>query len=91
MTAPYITVTPTVMDGTVVRWFTNQRDMDRCQAAISASRRGVLSDGYITPELFDPAWAAHLALKAGVDVEHLATHRHQGITGPFVPVEPVTA
>lgn len=81
----FVTVTPTIMDGTVVRWFTTAYAMEDCRPVVSASREGVSGHhGHITPELFDAAWAAHLAIKAGQDVNHLATHRRRGVfSGPF--------
>jgi hypothetical protein len=87
-----VTVTPTIMDGTVVRWYAHERDLDHYQPAVSASRDGVMGhDTFITPELFDAAWAAHLAIKIGADVSHLATHRKRGLMGAYEHIEPLVA
>lgn len=82
-----VTVTPTIMDGNVVRW---HRGPGEGRVIISASRNGVMGHGdYIAPGLFDRAWTATLAIANGQDVNHLATHRRRGITGPLVPIEPL--
>jgi hypothetical protein len=81
---PVVTVTATIMDGTVARWYRTETELAWGNETISASRNGVHGhSGHITPELFDAAWTAHLALKNGADIGHLATHRRRGLTGPY--------
>lgn len=88
ITTPCVTITPTICDGIVVRWYGSENAMRRGSEIVSASRNGVCGHGgYITPEMFVQAWAAHLALKSGRDVSHLATHRSLGIfSDEYVPV-----
>lgn len=85
-----VTVTPTIMSGTVVRWFPSEEAMRSVSPAISASRDGVMGHGghYLTPDLFQGAWDAHLAIKRGDTVAHLATHRHAGLfSGEYERIE----
>jgi hypothetical protein len=92
MTAPVVTVTPTILDGTVARWYHNETHLAWHRETISASRNGVMGHGtYITPDTFDAAWTAHLALKNGHDIGHLATHRRRGLTGPYEPIDALQA
>ncbi len=80
-----VTVTPTIMDGLVVRWY---RDLDAAQAGgaiasmASASRNGVLVHGYLheVPErVLAEARRAHRLLSerrdADDEVRAMATHR----------------
>lgn len=89
MSTYLVTVTPTIMDGQVVRWYPSEAALENHSEAISASRNAVMAcDGHpITPELFDAAWTAHLALKNKGDLSHLATHRQRGFLGSYEPVE----
>lgn len=85
MSGVCVTVTPTIGDGTVVRWYASEAAMDYMQPTISASRNGVLGHGgdYISGEVFTAAWAAHQRLAQGLDVDDLATHRRHGLMGPY--------
>lgn len=92
--SPVITVTVTVMDGTVVRWFRDLNAAENMRAAVSASRNGVsIHAEYLTdvPKLWvDAALEAYGELKVNRDVNlsGMATHRHRGaMNGPLVPVE----
>ena len=87
-----VTVTPTIMDGTVVRWYCSEQALMYGNAALSASRHCVMGHGgHITPELFEAAWAAHLAITRGEDVQHLATHtRTRLFGGEWEPVTEAT-
>lgn len=84
----FVTSTPTICDGTVVRWFGSEEAMRYSNPVISASRNGVMGGSrFITPELFHVAWEAHLAIKRGDDVSHLVTHRSKRLLGDeYVPV-----
>ena len=74
-----VTVTPTIMDGTVVRWHEGRPER---KEVISASRNAVVSHGgRLTPSLFNAAWSAHRALAHGEDVRHLATHERTRLFG----------
>lgn len=91
MSTYYVTVTPTIMDGTVVRWFGSEEAMRSVRPIVSASRNRVSghSGGEITPELFEAAWSAHQALKRGDNgaVVPLETHRSRGfLSDEYEPV-----
>jgi hypothetical protein len=75
-----VTVTPTIMDGTVVRW--HEGNDPTKPEVISASRNAVVGHGgQITPPLFQAAWAAHSALVRGDSVRDLATHERTRVFG----------
>lgn len=84
------TVTPTIQDGTVVRWY---RDMASAQSRaelVSASRNGVLIHGYlheVPSGVLLLAKGAHEVLRAhpAADLSHLATHRRR-IGGRLDPI-----
>lgn len=77
-----VIVTPTVMDGTVVRWY--RADGGPGEAVLSASRNGVKVRAYLheVEEALPAARAVYETLRAdrNADVSHLATHRW---AGPF--------
>lgn len=85
-----VTVTPTLMDGSTVRWYARPSDvLDRIDPTVSVSRHGVRIGTYLhhVPEdVLATAQAAYEALRAdpNVDLSHLATHRRQGLFGPLV-------
>jgi hypothetical protein len=88
MTTRVVTVTPTIMDGTVVRWHRSWANAENpaIVSIISASRNGVMGGGdYIAPGEWMAAWGAHVALLSdqNADLEHLATHRKKGLMGPL--------
>jgi hypothetical protein len=77
-------VTPTIMDGTVVRWYRDQADAEAVRPMASASRNRVELDEHLIPaelraRVTDAANAAHRELAANrrADVDHYATHRHE--------------
>ncbi|RAN92645.1 hypothetical protein GAR05_06137 [Micromonospora saelicesensis] len=90
-----VTVTPTIGDGTVVRWYYTESDAEQpgIEPVISASRNGVrigvffhqLPDG-----LFATAQETYEQLRrdSNADVKHLATHRRRNLFGPLEPVPP---
>lgn len=94
MNDPVVTVTATVIDGTVVRWHRSLTAAANHRPAVSASRSGVcVHDRYLTdvPEdWLTAARAVYEALRFDRDayVGHLATHRPQGFpNGPLEPVQ----
>ena len=91
MTEDYVvTVTPTIMSGTVVRWFTGVEAAERCRPFLSASRYEVVThvEGVTTPELREQANAVQDALIKGDRdaAKRLETHRRRGLTGPIEPL-----
>jgi hypothetical protein len=92
-----VTVTPTVMDGTVVRWYAGDDPDSIGSPQVSVSRYGVLVNGYLheVPEsVLNQAKQLHEGWQrdrnAWPDVEKLATHRRKGLLGPLVPIEKVS-
>ena len=88
---PVITMTSTVMSGTVVRWHRSLSAAENVSPVLSASRDGVMIHGdqflaRIPQEWVDAANQAHRDLAAGRDVRDLATHSHRGFMGPLEPV-----
>jgi hypothetical protein len=88
-----VIVTPTIMDGTVVRWY---RSLDTAQNRVemaSASRNGVMISGYVhdVPAcVLAAAGRAWEQLRRGGPSDavcQLATHRRsRGLFGPLEPV-----
>lgn len=91
-----VTVTPTVMDGTVVRWYHDADrldDLDAIRPMLSASRNGVMVGTYlhqVPTVLLAAAQDAYETLRRdrGADLRHLATHRSKAMFGPLEPVTP---
>lgn len=88
-----VTVTPTIMDGVVVRWYHTLADADHPGplAVVSASRNGVRVNGYldeIPDEVMATARHVHatLAKDRDADFGHLATHRRARLFGLLEPV-----
>lgn len=76
------TVTPTIMDGTVVRWYRSEIAAEMHRVMVSASRNGVqvgehLTNGEVPVEVMDRANAAHemLIASSDADLSGWATHR----------------
>lgn len=89
-----VTVTQTVMDGTVVRWHASLHAAETLRPILSAARRGVkVHDAYLHEVPATTLRAANEAYEAlrrdrKADVTHLATHRNSVVSnGPLVPVE----
>lgn len=90
---PVVVATPTVLDGTVVRWYRSMAAYAHGQASVSASRVrvSVHDDEYQT---LPPEWVAlatdvhrQLARDPRADVGHVATHRHRMAFGTsLVPI-----
>lgn len=92
MSDPVVIVTPTVMDGTVVRWYRSVAAAEQVRASLSASRRGVAVHAEFLTDI-PSAWVeqavqAHQALAANprADLSGLATHHRKFMNGPIVPV-----
>jgi hypothetical protein len=88
---PVITVTPTVMDGTVVRWYTGELAAEQGRPLVSASRNGVMIHGDVYIHDLPTSWLeaaqdAHVRIRAGQDVGGLATHRHPFGSRELIPV-----
>lgn len=88
-----VIVAPTIMDGTVVRWYRSVAAAETSRASVSASRRGVaIHEEFLTD--IPPAWVqeaeqAHRALAGNsrADLNRMATHHHRKfMNGPIVPV-----
>jgi hypothetical protein len=79
--------TPTVMDGTVVRWYADLAAHERGEEVASASRNGVRLAEDVHPRIRDAAEAAHreLARNRDADVRHYTTHTGSRRDG-LVPV-----
>lgn len=91
MTDTVVTITPTIMDGTVLRWYPSLASAERDPrfAIASASRNAVeFYTDNVHPRIRDAAQAAHRELSANrnADVRHYATHQHEAMFGPLVPV-----
>lgn len=89
-----VTVTPTIMDGTVVRWYYDETplaELSSHQPQVSASRHGVLVHAYLhtLPDgLLTLAQdvCRQLQRDRDADVRHLATHRRRSLFGPYEPI-----
>jgi hypothetical protein len=88
-----VTVTATVMDGTVVRWHASERAEALGREQVSVSRNGVLVNGYLheVPEdVLTMAQEIHRGWQnnrnAWPDIGKLATHRRRGVLGPLEPI-----
>lgn len=89
---PVVVVTPTVMDGTVVRWYRDLYAYDNGREYLSASRKGVRVNIFLHDVPAGDMAAAqrtYEALKANpdADMKSLATHRGSGLVGPLVEVD----
>lgn len=88
-----VIVTPTIMDGTVVRWYRAVEHVDYHHGEVlSASRNGVLvcSSAYlhtIPPEWISDATVIWQALRIGKDVSRWATHRTRFGRSEVEPIE----
>jgi len=83
-----VIVTPTILDGQVVRWYASEEAAQYGQEILSASRRGVQVEGFlhdVPDDVLTQARDAHRVLAAGGDVGHLATHRKERF-GDLVPI-----
>lgn len=84
-----VIITPTIMDGQVVRWYITESAARNGDESLSASRNGVRVFGYlddIPAEVLEQAKAAYETLRAGGDVEELATHRMRMFSRLLEPI-----
>ena len=90
-TDPWVVVVDhTVMDGQVVRWYRTEQEAATGREVMSASRNGVLVNGFlqtIPPNLLTIAEDLRQALRAGRDVRHAATHERQLRGGTLRKIE----
>ena len=87
---PVVTVTPTIMDGTVVRWYASLADAEAHRPTVSASRNCVLEHLEDVPADWRAAAdAAHFAMRFNrhADMSSLATHTKTRFMGPLAPVD----
>lgn len=80
-------VTPTIMDGPVVRWYADETAVEERRELASASRHGVVHVVGISPTVAVVAAAAYSELRRNpfADVRHYATHT-KPLFGPPVPI-----
>lgn len=92
-----VTVTPTIMSGTVVRWYPNEAAEASHGPHVSASRDAVMIHGTLTFPPDDDGWfraalaAAHDAYQTlladpKADMSHLATHRRRLFDRELTPI-----
>lgn len=89
---PVVTVTPTIMDGTVVRWHAGGSAEEAGRALVSASHSGVMIHGDVFLHDLPAAWLeaaqdACARIKGGRDVSRLATHRRPFGSRTLIPVD----
>jgi hypothetical protein len=79
-------ITPTIMDGTVVRWYADEAG--ETQLASASRNRLEFYAEHVPADVRDAAAGAHLELSRdrNADVRHYATHEHQGLFGPLTPI-----
>ena len=87
-----VIVTPTILDGTVVRWYEDVEAVKYGGEVLSASRNGVMVFGYLTR--IPAAWITDatgawekLAADRDADVSGLATHRTRFGRGEVEPID----
>jgi hypothetical protein len=76
-----VIITPTIMDGRVVRWYQSLNAAEQSNEIVSASRNGVRVECFVSPDgveslvaLIREARKAADLIRSGKDVSHLATH-----------------
>ena len=95
---PIVTVTPTVMDGLVVRWYADLDAAQNCHEMASASRNGVRIASRMGGNLYQtPAAVLDQAIRANEilrrrgepddEVRAMATHRRRRLFG--MDLEPI--
>jgi hypothetical protein len=85
-----VIVTPTIMDGQVIRWYATRDAAENGDEMLSASRNGVRIKVYLddVPEdVLGQAKAAYKELRSGGDASALATHRMGLFSRVLTPVE----
>lgn len=85
-----VTITPTVLDGTVLRWYDTEDDRgEHPVMSVSRTRVEVYRKGAIDPAALLAACQAHAALKANrnADVRRYATHMRLHPNRPLIPLK----
>ena len=92
-----VVITPTFMDGPVVRWYRSEAAARHGGEIMSASRNGVLVSGYlheVPADAIADAQQAYRSLARRIygadtpgDVAVLATHRGSVLAGTLTPIE----
>jgi len=77
---------PTIMDGTVLRWYRSERAAEYSREFLSASRNGITTEGVLDARdrpILEQAWIVHEALAAdrAADVSVYITHHRQTYGG----------
>lgn len=85
------TVTPTIQDGVVVRWYRSEIAAETRRVMISASRNGVivgdcLINDEVPAEIQAAAEAAHAELRANNYADMHVYRTHYRVSHPFGPV-----
>lgn len=82
------TVSPTIQDGTVVRWYRSEIAAEHRMVMVSASRNGVivgehLSNGEVPDVVMSAAELVHKVLRedSHADMSAWATHRREPVFG----------
>lgn len=91
-----VIITPTICDGTVVRWYTSETAARRGQEIVSASRNAVMvnasvvsrSDADALRHVMDEAVHTMALIRQGVNVRYLATHTQRLGSNEPIPVQP---
>jgi hypothetical protein len=84
-----VIITPTIMDGAVLRWYVSKSAAENGDESLSASRNGVRVFGYlddVPAEVLEQAKRAYETLRAGGDVKNLATHRMSMFSRVLEPI-----
>lgn len=84
-----VTITPTVMDGTVLRWYDADDDRGQPVLTVSRNRVEVYRKGAIDAEVLRAACEAHAELKRNrlADVRKYATHMRLRPGAPLVALK----
>lgn len=86
-----VTITPTVMDGTVLRWYDTDAadDTGRPVMSVSRNRVEVYDKDRIDPAAARAAAESHAELKRNrlADVRRYATHMRLSLRGDLVPLK----
>lgn len=86
-----VIITPTIMDGLVLRWYVSKSAAENGDETMTASRNGVRVNGYlddVPPEVLEQAKRAYETLRTGGDVKNMATHRMGLFSRVLEPIVP---
>lgn len=84
-----VTITPTVMDGTVLRWYDADDDTGKPVMSVSRNRVEVYEKDRIGPMDAEMAAKAYAELKRNryADVRCYATHARMRLGGALIPLK----